>query len=188
MKNKNILIAHKIPQLWVVCIVLIYGLLLAEFGNTLNSKFFPEQPNVMFSFFITFSYVVMIIFTFVFWLISTFLIHLFAVLFNGNGKYRDFLKYTGLTYAISAIFLLLVIFMVEGVEIEQNDISNMFKENQTMKITSWILNIAGFGYYLLIIPIIKYLYKVNWFKSIGSIVIPFVLIFLLGQFFEKFIL
>ena len=191
MHIKNRLKADKIPQLWVICVVLIYSFLMAEFFNTLNSKLFYAQPNfspnTIISYIMTFNYVLMIIMSFVIWIITSFLFHLFATLLSGNAQFEDFQKLTGLSYLISAIFFLIAIFMVEGVEITQSDISNNIETNQTLTIIGWLMNIAGFVYYLLVIPIIKYLYQINWLKSIGVIAIPMGSIFLLGQFFAKFI-
>ena len=178
-------------MLWVICVVLIYSLLMAEYFNTFNNKILMAQPNyspnTIISYFMTFSYVVMVVMAFAIWIITTFLFHLFAILFNGNAQYKDFQKLTGLSYSVSAVFFLVTIFMFDGVEITQNDISDIFKTDPTMKIIAWLMNIAGFAYYLLVIPIIKYLYCINWLKSIGAIVIPIGSIYLLGQLFSKFI-
>ena len=92
-----------------------------------------------------------------------------------------------LYFADLIVFFLIIIFMLERVEITQNDISNLFKTSPTMKTIGWLMNIAGLTYYLLVISIIKYLYKINWLKSIGVIIIPVGCIYLLGQFFAKFI-
>lgn len=191
MQVKNILKTKKIPMLWVICVVLIYSLLMAEFFNTFNNKILLTQtdfsPNTIISYFMTFSYVVMVVMAFVIWIVSTFLFHLFAILFNGNAQYKDFQKLTGLSYSVSAVFFLVIIFMFDGVEITQNDIPNLFKINPTMKIIGWLMNIAGFTYYLLVIPIIKYLYNISWLKSLGVVAIPVGSIYLLGQLFSKFI-
>jgi hypothetical protein len=188
MEKQNIFKTKNIPQFWVVCVMFIYGLLLAEFANTLNSKMYPEQLNSMYSIFMKFTYVVVIVMAFGIWVISSFLFHLFAVLFNGDGKFGEFLKFTGLSYAIPAIFLMILIFMAESVEISQNDISNIFKTNQTMRNISLFSNIIGFGYYLLLIPIIKTFYRISWLRAIGAIIIPFGSIYLLGQFFSNYVL
>jgi len=191
MLIKNILKIDKIPQLWVICVVLIYGLLMAEFFNTLNNKMFYAQPNfspnTIFTYIMTFNYAIMIVMSFAIWIVTSFLFHLFATLLSGNAQFKDFQKLTGLAYFVSAIFFLIAIFMIESVEIKQSNTSSLFKPDPTMIIISWLINIAGFAYYLVVIPITKYLYNINWLKSIGAIAIPMGSIYLLSQFFAKFI-
>ncbi len=186
--KKNIFKIENIPQFWVISLILIYGLLLAEFSNTLNSKIFSDQLDSVYSIFMNITCFVVIAMTFAIWLISSFLFHMFAILFNGKGQFREFLKLTGLFHAFSTIVLLILIFMVKDLELTQSHISRIFETNQTMRNISLILNITGFGYYIMIIPITKYFYKINWGKAIGALVIPIGSIYLLGQFFSNYVL
>ncbi|MDA3838269.1 MAG: hypothetical protein PF574_04730 [Candidatus Delongbacteria bacterium] len=57
-----------------------------------------------------------------------------------------------------------------------------------MRWISWLINIPEYLHYILIVPIIKHLYDINWLKSIGVVAIPMGSIFLLGRFFANYVL
>ncbi|MBD3377819.1 hypothetical protein GF406_22510 [candidate division KSB1 bacterium] len=171
--------------------MLIYSLLMAEFFNTFNSKIFSAQPhfspNTLFTYLMTLNYVLMIVMSFVIWIATSFLFHLFAVLFDGQAEYKNFQKVTGLAYGVPAVFILIAIVLIDRVQVSQNNFSNFLKTDETIRNTGWLMNTGGMAYYFVIIPVIKYLYNISWLRSIGVITIPMASIYLLGQFFVKFI-
>jgi divalent metal cation (Fe/Co/Zn/Cd) transporter len=57
-----------------------------------------------------------------------------------------------------------------------------------MRINAWLISIDGYIDYLATIVIVKYLYKINWLKAIGALVIPLGSIYLLSQFFAEYVL
>ncbi len=152
---------------------------------------FNAQPgfssNTIFTYLLTLNYVLMIVMSFVIWIITSFLFHLFAMLFNGQAEYKNFQKLTGLAYVVPAIFILIAIIMIDGVQVSQSNLSNFLETDETIRNTGWLMNMGGIAYYFVIIPVIKYLYDITWLKSIGVITIPMASIHLLGQFFVKFI-
>lgn len=190
--RKNIhLNGERIPLLWVICVMLIYSLLMAEFFNTFNSKIFSAQPhfspNTLFTYLMTLNYVLMIVMSFVIWIVTSFLFHLFAMLFDGQAEYKNFQKVAGLVYVVPAVFILIAIVLIDRVQVSQNNVSNFLETDETIRNTGWLMNMGGMAYYFVIIPVIKYLYDITWLKSIGVITLPMASIYLLGQFFVKFI-
>lgn len=189
--NKNTFKTGKISLFWVICAVLYCSILIGFLVNTLNEKFLYAQPNFIynpiFSYITALNYILIIAISFVIWIISTFLFHLFALLFDGNARFRDLQKLTGLSYLISAIFIFIAILKIDNLVITKSNINNLHN-NSTFSTISHLINFAGYSYYIILIPIVKYLYNINWIKAIGSIIIPLGSVFLLGQFFTKFIL
>jgi len=192
MKINELLKTEKIPQLWVIFAVLIYGLLLAEFTNAYYNKVFFSQPDFsptsLFSYTMKISYILIIVMSFVVWIITSFIYHLFATLFGGSADFYIFQKYTGLVYFFSAIFILAALLIVDNVEITQDSVYKLLQENKAMRWISWLIYIPEYLYYIIIIPIIRYLYNINWLKSMGVVAIPIGSIYLLSQFFANYVL
>jgi len=189
---KKIIEPKNICQFWVVGVVLIYGLIMSEYFSNLNSKVFAidaaELTNSsIYSFFISFSFFVMLITVFVIWLIFSFTFHLCAILLGGVSTFGDFLKYTGISYILPTIGFLIAFILSESILLPNDKIFDFLNSNKTFVTINWVINISFLLYYFLLIPIIKYLYKINWLKAIGAIAIPLGSIFLLGQLFSKFI-
>jgi len=182
---------EKISKYWVLGIVLIYGLLMSEYMNTVNREVSSINGGItnftIYQYIATFSFFTTILSAFIVWIISSFLFHIFSVLLGGVGEFKDFIKYSGLLYIIPLIGFGICIFLFESVELPNNNIDNFFKSNPVLILISWIINISSFLCFILLVPIIKHLYKINWLKAIGAIAIPLGSIYLLGQFFSKFI-
>jgi positive regulator of sigma E activity len=136
----------------------------------------------------TFSFFITIVSAFVVWIISSFLFHIFSILLGGIAEFKDFIKYSGLVYIFPAIGFAICLFLFESIEIPKNNMEIFFKSNRSLIAISWIINISSTLCFILLIPIIKYLYKVNWLKAIGAIAIPIGSIYLLGQFFAFYVL
>lgn len=191
MKTIKLINGNKIAQFWVISVVLIYGLLLAEYFNTLSDILFYAHPNFtpnnIFTYIMTFNYALMIIMSFVIWIVTSFLYHLFATLLGGKAILKDFQKFTGLGYVVPTIILSIILIILYGIELTDKNIVNFIQTNETMRTVKWLTAIASYLYYSIVVIIVKYLYSLNWMKSIGVVVIPLGSIFLLGQFFAKFI-
>jgi len=189
---KKIIEPKDIYKFWVVGIVLIYGLIMSEYFSNLNSRVFAIEAveltnSSIYSFFISFSFFVMLITVFIIWLIFSFTFHLCAILLGGVSTFGNFLKYTGIFYIIPAIGFLIAFILSESINLPDDKISEFLNSNKTFVTIKLIINFTFIVYYILLVPIIKYLYKINWLKAIGAIAIPLGSIYLLGQFFSKFI-
>jgi hypothetical protein len=184
---------EKITQFWVVSIILIYGLLMSEYFNILRLKIIETQmhqfiSNPIFNYLESFSFILMLFTAFVVWLISSFIFHLFAILMGGESTFKNFQKYTGLCYIIPIIGFIIAIVIFDRIEFPKENLNEFLVANKSMVLINWIINICSTLCFILPIPIIKYLYQLNWLKAIGSVVIPIGSIYLLSQFFANFVL
>ncbi|MBI9069244.1 MAG: YIP1 family protein [Salinivirgaceae bacterium] len=183
---------EKIPKYWVFGIVLIYSLLMSEYLNTVSKAVSSINGGIsnftIFQYIATFNFFITILSAFVVWIISSFLFHIFSILLGGVAEFKDFIKYSGLIYILPAIGFAICLFLFESVEIPKNNIEIFFKSNSSLIAISWIINISSTLCFVLLIPIIKRLYNINWLKAIGAIAIPIGSIYLLGQFFANYVL
>lgn len=182
-----------ISHFWVMGIMLIYGLLLAEYSYLLSLKTITIQnaafiSNPVFTYFQSFSFIMTVVIAVVVWLISSFLFHLFAVLLGGEATFKDFQKYTGMCYILPSIGFCVVLVLFNDINFPKENLQDFFISNQSMILINWIITISSTLCFILAIPIIKYLYRVNWLKAVGAVVIPIGSIYLLGQFFGKYVL
>lgn len=192
MKIVNKISVDQIPQLWVLGIVFIYGLIVSVFINSIIDIIYYSQPGFtpskVFTYIISLNYVLIIIMSFVIWIITTFIYHLFAMLLGGVAGFRQLQKMTGLANIIPAIVLFISINLIGSIDTPNSDIVEFFESNKKIELINWLTIVAVFLYYAIVILVVKYLYKINWLKSIGAILIPMGSIYLLGQFFAKYIL
>jgi len=184
---------EKITQFWVVGIILIYGLLMSEYFNILRLKIIEIQmtqftSNPIFDYIQSFSFILMLFTAFIVWLISSFIFHLFAILMGGESTFKNFQKYTGLCYIIPIIGFIIAIVIFDRIEFPKENLNEFLVANKSMALINWIINITSTLCFILPIPIIKYMYKINWLKAVGAIVIPIGSIYLLGQFFAEYVL
>ena len=183
--------AKKTPVFWVLGIMLIYSLLMYEYFNTIGREISSINGKIVnstiYQYIATFNFFIIILSAFVVWIISSFLFHIFSVLLGGVAEFKDFVKYSGLVYIFPAIGFVICLFLFNSVELPKTNIDVFFKTNTKLITINWIITISSFMCFVLLIPIIKYLYKINWLKAIGAIAIPLGSIILLGQLFSKFI-
>ncbi|QZE15058.1 hypothetical protein K4L44_04310 [Halosquirtibacter laminarini] len=186
IKTKNI------PQYWIWAVVLVYSLLMSEYFNTINreiSSINGVSTNYsLYQYITTFNVFITVLSAFVVWLISSFLFHVFSILLGGAAEFKDFVKYSGLVYVIPAVGFTVCLYLIESVEFTKENFEVLFKSNTILISIRWIINISSSLCFILLIPIIKYLYKLNWIKAIGALAIPIGSIYLLGQFFSNYVL
>ncbi len=182
---------EQISQYWVLGTVLIYSLVMAEYFNSISREIAIIQGlvnNSIYTYISSFSFIVVILSAFVVWIVSSFMFHMFAVLFGGDSSFKDFQKYSGLLYLFPAIGFLLAIFMFDSIKLPKEDITTFLKSNETIVLINQITNISSTLSFVLLIPVIKYLYNINWVKAVGSVIIPIASISLIGRFFANYIL
>ena len=174
--RKIIINSENISQFWVVCVMIIYGLLISEYFTTLNSKIFEIQASELtisplYFYIKSFNFTIMLLISFIVWLISSFLFHLLAILLGGESTFRKFLKYTGLCYIIPLIGFIIAIVVLEKIKFPKENINYFLTSNKLMILINWIISISSTLCFILPIAIIKYLYQLNWLKAFGAIVI-----------------
>jgi len=186
-------IQRNISQFWAVSIILIYSLLMAEYFNSVSKLVTTMQGldvrTSIYSYIATFNYFLVILISFAVWLISSFLFHMFAILLGENeAKFKNFIKYTGVIYIFPAIGFAFALYLFEAIKLPKDNVLEFLKTNKSMIAIGWIINISSSLAFILVIPIIKYLYKINWLKAFGAVIIPIASIYLLGEFFSEFVL
>jgi len=183
---------EKIPKYWGVSIVLIYSLLMTVYFDIVGEEVSSINSGIanlrMYQYISIFNFFIAIVSAFVIWVMSSLLFHLVSILLAGVAEFKDFLKYSGLLYVFPVIGFSICLFLFKSVEIPKDNIEIFLKSNKTMIVIGWIINISSSLCFVLLIPVIKYLYKVSWLKAIGAIVIPIGAISLLGMFFTEFVL
>ncbi|MDR7210567.1 YIP1 family protein [Flavobacterium piscis] len=191
--KKTITNPENISHFWVMSIMIIYGLILAEYFYLINLKTITIEnvhliSNPIFTYLQSFSFIMTVLIAIVIWLISSFIFHLFAILLGGEANFKDFQKYTGLCYIFPAISLCVALVLFDNIDFPKKNLQEFFNSNGDMILINWIITISSTLCFVLPIFIIKYLYKMNWLKAVGAVVIPLGSIHLLGQFFAEFVL
>jgi len=186
-------IQSNISQFWAISIVFIYSLLMAEYFNSVSKVVTTIQGidtgGSIYSYIATFNYFLVILTSFAVWLISSFLFHMFAILLGENeAKFKSFIKYTGVIYVLPTIGFAIALYLFETIKLPEGNALEFLKTNKSVIAIGWIINISSSLAFILTIPIIKYLYKINWLKAFGAVVIPIASIYLLSQFFSEFVL
>lgn len=182
----------EVPFYWAISIVLIYALLLSEYVYFLNSKLNLFQANTeslkYVKLFNNFTFFLVFISVFVIWLMSSMLFHLFSILIGGDLTYKTFLKSSVFSYIAPAICFLISIIIINGIKIPTENVQHFLETDKTISTVNLIINISYVIYFIVLLFIIKYLYKVNWVKALAVIVVPIGSIYVLAQVFGKYIL
>jgi hypothetical protein len=176
---------EQLPKYCGWIIMLLYGVLFAEFCSTFNDKYYvahniSEVSNII-DVFMKISYFVIIFSTIVIWFVSTFLFHIVALLLNGEGKYNLLLITSAYSYIIPVISFIAAIILLDSIELSaQMD----FLNDSKVKILKYLINGAYVPYYITLTVTIKYIYKISYLKSILVILIPIVSIWLITELFK----
>ena len=192
--RKILINIEKIPHYWILGIVLIYGLIMAEYYYTLSSKLVIGAANQLvsssfFVFFMSFNFFLMVLSAFIVWIISSLLLYLILILFGGESIFENFKKISALCYIFPTISFILSFLLLEQIEIyEDVNIDNFLTMNKTMIKIGWIINIGFILYYLFLWLLLKYQTGLNWVRSLSVIIVPLGSIYLLGKLFSEYIL
>jgi len=173
--RKFVNIINQLPKWYGIGIVLLYSLLIAEFYSivihlTVNNDLIKNNLFIAFS---RISYGVTVLSGIVIWLISNFLFHLTALLFNGHAQFKRFLISSSYLYIIPAIMILIGIFLLDGIHI--NNTVHAVEElmnNPSFKLAINLINISFIPYYAIVGIFIYYIYKIKLLYAILSVVIP----------------
>ena len=165
---------------------------MSEYINIINSKIIEAEIPIMennqiFTLFMSFSFMMTLLSAFVVWLISSFLFHLFAILFGGVANFKEILKFSALCYILPAIIFLIAIVLVESTTFPKENLDFFFSSTKSLVLIKWLIYISSSFCFIALIPIIKYLYLISWYRALLSIIIPLGSIYLLGQFFSNYI-
>lgn len=192
--NKTIsVLSRKTPQFWIWGVMLIYGLLYSEYLHLFSEKVSPQivsalAANSIYLYFFVFNIAITIVLSFVIWQVSSFLFHIFATLLGGEASFKDFQKYSGLLYIFPIVGIAISWFLLDGLTIPPNVFSDYIISDPAIVRIGWIINISSTSCFVLLIPVIWFLYRISWVKALGAVVIPIGSIYLLSLFFSEYVL
>lgn len=113
------------------------------------------------------------------WILLCFLFHLAVLLLNGLGSFRDLLFSTSLGLLIPTICTIIAILLIGNNDYEgTNDIMAFIETNHKFKLARAFVNYSFVPLYIIVSVIIHYLYNINWYKAILSILLPILAIVL----------
>lgn len=182
----------KMSNYLVITVVLTHGLIMAEYITDFSKRVLEIQAGQLinsrfFIYIMSFGFLFMVASAIVIWIISSFLFHLMAILFDGQSTFKAFKKYSGLLYIFPALGFAVACVLSDRIQLPTKNTAEFLKSDTTFQTINWIINISSIVYYVLLIPIIKYLYRINWLKSIGAILLPIASIYLFGQLFANYV-
>ena len=181
---------NRISILSGVVIVFLYGLTMATYFDIVNKVIVSSQgiENSIYYYFSYFNYFTTLIIVFSVWLVSSFLFHLFTYLFVGNYEvdFKIFLKYTGLLYFFPTIGFIISIYLFSKITLPHEKVLDFLANNRVMFLISCIINASSLLSFILIVPIIRKIYKTGWLLSFCSVATPLILLFFVTKLLSVF--
>ena len=171
--KKIINIIIQLPKWCGIVVVLIYGLLVAEFMHTFAERLMNTEATGILRTLLQLNYVITILSTVAVWVILCLLFHLTSLLLNGKATFGRFLIIAGYPYIFPAIFVLIAISLLENVEIiETQDIVQTLQQNSQIQLIAKLVNLSFIPYYLIVACFVRHLYNIKWIYALLSIAIP----------------
>jgi len=174
----------RLPKLWSFVCILVYSILAAQYYQLLLQKTTPQfaisSNAINWGLFI-----IIVISCIIVWLFSTFIFHLFSLLLGGVSTFGRLLRNNSFAYIVPAICLVIAVVILRGVQIPATPIANnIVLQNPTIYLITSIINGSFIIYFIMVIFSIKYLYQLNFLKSIAAVVIPVGIIYLFSLLFS----
>ena len=191
--RKIIQTMDKLPSWCGICIIILYSMLTAEYSRLILYAFpFKNILEDIFSIFIGISFIVYFLSGFVVWIIYALLFYLTARLFGGNASFNNFLYLSSYSYIAPIIMLIISIVMLDNVQIQSIEASNIniensimeLMENKSFRLARKMIDISFILYYLMIVIFINYLFKIKYIFAILSVLIPVISLWLITEFFK----
>ncbi|MDR1974939.1 MAG: hypothetical protein LBQ31_09810 [Bacteroidales bacterium] len=174
--NKLIARIDKLPKWYAICVVLVYGFLMAEYSLTV-SRIIPaiETLSSIYQTVLNINFGLMIVACLIIWLVSSFLFHLTALLFSGQATFNRLLYTSSFAYLIPIISILASIILIDNIQVPTGDsivIQQALFNNPMFKLGEQLINWSFISYYLIIVIFIHYIYNIRWIYAVFSVVIP----------------
>lgn len=176
---------ENLPRWYAFGIILLYSLLLAEFFHSLSAfAYFTENMGSILNTILKINYVITIVAGAVVWIIMTLLFHLTALLLDGQAQFKRYLYTSAYFYLIPSVFILAAIFILDGIEVSDtpNTIATL-QNNDSFRMAMALVNYSFLPYYLLCAVLIHFMYKINYWKALASVVIPILSVWGITQLF-----
>lgn len=180
----------KLPKWYGIIIVLVYGVLVAEYISTLNELFMMRGIEItdIVKIFMRISFFVTIFSGIIVWVVLCLLFHLTALLLNGKAVFGHFLIMSSYLYVLPSMIVFLAILLLDRVDIAHTDnIIKALKDDNQFQLIVNLVNYSFVPYYLLTAYIIHYLYNLKWIYALLSVSIPILSIYAVTELF-KFIM
>jgi hypothetical protein len=129
-------------------------------------------------------YLLTVISAIVVWLFSAFVFHLFALLFGGVSDFGRLLRNNAFAYIIPAISFVSVVVILHGLQMPNAvSVNEFMTQHPTMQLINWLINGSYIIYFVMLVFSIKYLYQLNYIKSIATVATPVAIIYVLSLLF-----
>lgn len=176
---------ENLPSWYAFGSILLYSVLLAEFFHSLSSfAFFTDSIGNILSMILKINYVITIAAGVAVWIIISLLFHLTVLLLNGQALFNRFLCTSAHFYLIPAIFILIAIFILDGIEISGSpNAMTMLQDNDSFRLAMSLVNYSFIPYYLLCTLLIRFMYKINYWKALASVAMPILSVWGITQLF-----
>jgi len=184
--KKIVSIIENLPILYGIGVILIYGLSLAEFSLAIMHLFPFENIFInTFRIILGVSYVVNILWGFIIWVIYTLLFHLAAILLGGHATFKRTLFATSYPYIIPACMLFVGILLLDNVpQLNIGITEELLNQNSTILLIKNLISYSFIFYYLSVVVLVRHIYKINYIKSLATVFIPVLFIWLITQLFR----
>jgi len=175
-----------LPHWYSFGVVFLYSILIAEFFSSVNNLIPINEPidNNILIIFSRIGYVLTVISGFIVWIISALIFHLTALLFDGSSSFKRFLFVSSCSYIIPSFLILIGLFMLDKIKFLSsfNSVTDLMGD-ESVKLVFNLINISALCYYIVIIIIIHFVYKIKFLHAIFSVAIPILSIWALIQLF-----
>lgn len=174
-KNQPIIIAFTV--------VLISSILKAFFfyEASIKMSFYEDAFTVFMNKFMSFGTLVTV---FIYWISFTVLPHFIALLFDGEGKFKNLLAMTGYGFAFMGIFSLINLFLLDMIEMPFPIPENFKDENIYLKTAIYLHYAAYCLIFVWIIYSVKKIHGLNYIKSATTVLGPLATSYLLSTLFS----
>jgi hypothetical protein len=184
--KKAINLVVQLPKWYGAGVVLVYGLLLAEFISAANHLIpVDEAMNKLFEIMMRICYWATILSCMAVWLIMALLFHLTALLFNGQASFGDIARATSYPFIIPAVMIFAGIFLLDDLGLPQTEeIITILPNHPRFKLAMELINYSFIPYYLIVAVFIRYIYQIRYVSAILSVAIPVVSIWAITELFK----
>ncbi len=181
--RKIVSIIENLPVWYGLGIVLLYGLLLAEFFSTFMNLFpYGEVLNNVFTVILGIGYVVNVLSGFILWLIYALLFHLAALLFGGKSTFKRFLFVSAYPYLLAACMIFVGIFLLGDVSpLNLGNPEEMLLRDLSFQLAVKFINYSSIICYLVTVIIVRYIYQISYIYAVLSVAVPVTVIWLITE-------
>jgi len=187
--KKTVITISQLPKWYGIGIVLLYGVLFAEFFSSVNQLLFHASiSNNIVKAIIQLHYGLSILSGIIIWIFTSLIFHLTALLFNGQATFKQFLFASAYPYLLPIWMLIAGIFILNGIQIDGvegvEDVVMMLENNFSFRLAVNLVNFSFIPCYIMIAILIHHIHKVSYLYAGLSVLIPVFSIWGIAQLFR----